>query len=150
MTTDAILILDCRKEENKVIIQKALRKIKPLQKFEDVEEDIPLEMIEKVINVIIGKYCVCIQWISHHKHPLITEDTSMWWSCSLKTDDDHKWLGSFYGATMYELLAKCAIKLYAGTLKDEYRKRSKEQEEERRKRLAEMNKEEEKENDEDW
>lgn len=137
MTTDAILMLDCRKEENKVIIQKALRRIKPLMKYEDMGEDIPLEMIEKVINVIIGKYCVCIQWISHHKQPA-DMDTSMWWSCSCKTDDTHKWIGSWYGATMYELLAKTAIRLYAGTLKEEFVRRTPEQEEERRKRLAEL------------
>jgi hypothetical protein len=150
VTTDSILMLDCRKEENKAIIQKALRKIKPLMKYEEVEEDIPLEMIEKVINVITGKYCVCIQWISHQKQPLFTNDNSVWWSCSCKTDDDHKWIGTWYGATMYELLAKTALRLYVGTLKEEFRKRDMKKEEEKKKRLAQWNDDKENDDGEEW
>lgn len=141
MTTEHILLLDCREDENKEIIQKALRKIKPLKRYENLEDDVPLEMIEKVINVITSKYCICIQWISHHKQPIIANDSSIWWSCSLKTDNDHKWLGSFYAATMYELLAKCAIKMYSCTVNNSIKKRDPIEEEERKQRLMQMEKE---------
>lgn len=110
MTTQQILNLNTRKNpEANEIIQKVLRKIKPLSKYEDMEEDIPLELVEKVIHTIVGKYHVGIQWISHESRLSIPE---IYWSVSIKSTDAHKWLGSIQGATMYELLAKTAIKLY--------------------------------------
>ena len=47
--------LDCRKEENKEIIQKVLRKIKPLSKY-SVGECIPISALEKAITVMTKKY----------------------------------------------------------------------------------------------
>ena len=51
MKTEDIINLDCRKEENKEIIQKVLRKIKPLSRYPD-GCDIPFEAIEKAITVM--------------------------------------------------------------------------------------------------
>ena len=49
MKTEQILNLDFRKEENQGIIQKVLRKIKPLSKYSD--EVVPIEAIEKLVRV---------------------------------------------------------------------------------------------------
>lgn len=130
MTTQQILNLNTRTNPGaEVTIQKALRKIKPLSKFEGVEENIPLELVEKVIHTIVSKYHVGIQWISHESRLNIPE---VYWSVSIKTTDDHKWLGSIQGATMYELLAKTAIKLYVLVKNEELTVRD--ADEERRKR----------------
>ena len=60
MKTEDIINLDCRKEENKEIIQKVLRKIKPLSRYPD-GCDIPFEAIEKAITVMCKKYCLRIK-----------------------------------------------------------------------------------------
>lgn len=117
MTTQQILNLNTiRNPEANEIIQKVLRKIKPLSKYEDMEEDIPLELVERVIHTIVSKYHVGVQWISHESRLSIPE---VYWSISIKTTDTHKWLVSIQAATMYELLAKTAIKLYSLAKSDE-------------------------------
>lgn len=117
MTTQQILNLNTRiNPEGNEIIQKALRKIKPLSKYEDVKEDIPLELVEKVIHTIVSKYNIGVQWINHESRMMIPE---VYWSVSIKTTDNHKWVCSIQGATMYELLAKTAIKMYIMVKNDE-------------------------------
>lgn len=134
MTTQQILNLNTRKNpEANEIIQKVLRKIKPLSKYEDMEEDIPLELVEKVIHAIVSKYHVRIQWITHESRLSIPE---VYWSISVKTDDTHKWLGSIQAATMYELLAKTAIKLYSLVKAEEVTVRDIEEEKNRKERLS--------------
>lgn len=107
MKTEDILNLDCRKEESKEIIQKALKKIKPLSKYSD---EVPLEAIEKLIGVLTKKYSIRIQSINLS---FVEENGSLYYSCSIKEDDEHQWLGNCYGITIYELLSKVAIKLYS-------------------------------------
>lgn len=108
MKTDEILNLDYRKEESKEIIQRVLRKIKPLSKFSE-ENDVPIEAIEKVIRVMVNKYAITPQWmtISYHEHEFGI------YSISVKTLDTHKWIGNVYGMCLYEVFAKLAIKIYS-------------------------------------
>ena len=63
MKTEQILNLDYRKEESQEIIQKVLRKIKPLSKYSD-ESNIPIEAIEKLIRVLVQKYEITPQWMT--------------------------------------------------------------------------------------
>lgn len=108
MKTEQILNLDYRKEESKEIIQKVLRKIKPLSKFSD-EEMIPLEAIEKTVKVLVNKYEIMPQWMTmNHREPVIGI-----YSIGVKTADTHEWLGNVYGMCLYELFAKLAIKMYS-------------------------------------
>ena len=108
MKTEQILNLDFRKEENKEIIQKVLRKIKPLSRY-SVEEDIPLEKIEKVVHVLANKYEITPQWLnmSYRSNGLGI------YSVGVKTTTDHRWLGNVYGFCLYEVFAKLAIKMYS-------------------------------------
>ena len=108
MKTNDLLNLDCREEKSKRIIQKALKIIKPLAKYSD-EQIIPLEKIEKAINIMTNKYAMCIQWITPSK----CEEKYMLYSLSIKNDDDYSWVGTVYGVTIYEVFAKCAILMYA-------------------------------------
>jgi hypothetical protein len=108
MKTEQILNLDYRKEESKEIIQKVLRKIKPLSKFSD-EEQIPLEAVEKLVRVLSQKYMITPQWMNIS----LRDGVSSIYSIGVKTTTDHKWLGNVYGMCLYEVFAKLAIKMYS-------------------------------------
>ena len=105
MKTMELLNLDCTKEENAEIIQKALKRIKPFSKCED---DVELELLEKFIQKISRKYHIMIQWIT----PTFTDKIESMYSASFKRTDDHSWLGNVYGKSIYELYAKIVIKMY--------------------------------------
>lgn len=106
MKTEDILSLDCREEENKKIIQKALRRLKPFKNF-DIDEDVPLEKIEKFLEILQRKYEVNIQYAM----PANLKNEVTWWTLSMKRTDNHVWLGSVYGHSIYEVLCKAAIKM---------------------------------------
>ena len=110
LTTKELLNLDCRREENKEIIQKALHRIPKISKtlFEGTE--VPLEMIEDGIHHIIKKYKIRVQWISLNCHDNITTTI---YQVSLISTKDLKWIGNVYGASIYEALAKTFLKMYA-------------------------------------
>ena len=106
MKTEEILNLDYREKENKEIIQKVLRKIKPLSKYSD--EIVPLEEIEKLIRVLHQKYEIEPQWMTISYEPIIGI-----YSISIKTTTDHRRIGTVYGMCLYEVFSKLAIKMYS-------------------------------------
>ena len=131
MKTEQILNLDFRKKENKKIIQKVLRKIKPLSKYSD-EEDIPLEKIEKVVKVLANKYEITPQWLNMSYR---SNECSIY-SIGIKTTTNHKWLGNVYGMCLYELFAKMAIKMYSEIRSGNIPERTPNKQEKERERLA--------------
>lgn len=138
MKTEQILRLDYREEESKEIIQKVLRKIKPLSKYSDEYGDIPLEAIEKLIRVLYQKYEITPQWMSMS----LNEPIVNIYSIGVKTTTDHKWLGTVYGMCLYETFAKLAIKMYSEIKQGNVAQRTKTNEEKERELLAEKVKEE--------
>ena len=131
MKTEQILNLDYRKKENKEIIQKVLRKIKPLSKYSD-EVDVPIEAIEKLIHVLVQKYEILPQWMNMtYFEPIIGI-----YSISIKTTTDHKSLGDEYGMCLYEVFAKLAIKMYSDIKSKNIHVRTMTKEEKQRERLA--------------
>ena len=124
MKTEQILNLDYRKEETKEIIQKVLRKIKPLSKHSD-EYDIPLEAIEKVVRILSQKYEIAPQWMTISLH----ESAVNIYSIGVKTTTDHRWLGTVYGMCLYEVFAKLAIKMYSEVKQGNIEPKAKEKEE---------------------
>lgn len=130
MKTEQILNLDFREEESKEIIQKVLRKIKPLSKYSD--EEVPLEAIEKVVRVLSEKYEIVPQWISVFYIP----NTKNCYSVSVKTTTNHEWLGTIYGICLYELFAKLAIKMYSEVKSGKIQERKMSQEEKDREAIA--------------
>lgn len=131
MKTEQILNLDCRKEENKEIIQKVLRKIKPLSKYSD-EIDVPIETIEKLVRVLVQKYEITPQWMTmSYFEPILGL-----YSIGVKTTTDHKWLGTVYGMCLYEVFAKLAIKMYSEVKSGNIPIRTMTKEEKQRERLA--------------
>lgn len=131
MKTDQILNLDYTKEENQEIIQKVLRKIKPLSKYSE-EKPIPLEVIEKLIRVLCEKYEITPQWMN------MTYNVSSLgiYSIGVKTTTDHKWIGNVYGMCLYEVFAKLAIKMYSEIKAGRIEVRTMTKEEKQRERIA--------------
>lgn len=131
MKTEQILNLDYRKEENREIIQKVLRKIKPLSKYSD-EIDIPIEAIEKLIRVLTQKYEIMPQWMNmSYFEPILGI-----YSISVKTTTNHEWLGTVYGMCLYEVFAKLAIKMYSDVKSKNIPIKTMTKEEKQRERLA--------------
>lgn len=147
MKTEQILNLDYRKKENKRIIQKVLRQIKPLSKCAD-EEQVPIELLEKTISVLTNKYEIAPQWISMHFTGL-QEGVSAIYSCGVKTTTNHAWLGSVTGHTIYEIFTKLAIKIYSEVRSGNISERTMTKEETQRERLAKKV-DKQKEVEEDW
>ena len=111
MTTSEIMCLDYRKEENQEKIQKVLRKIKPLSKYSD-EEDIPFEVVEKCITVMSKKYCMRIKEFV----PDVWAGKDTIWRATY-LDETNLNTTNIYGMCIYEIFAKCAIKMYGETRK---------------------------------
>lgn len=131
MKTEQILRLDYREEESKEIIQKVLRKIKPLSKYSE-EEQIPLEAIEKLIRILCQKYEITPQWMSMSFHQAILGI----YTIGVKTTTDHSWLGNVYGMCLYEVFAKLAIKMYSEIKQGNIPQKTKTEEEMEREILA--------------
>lgn len=109
MTTYEIINLDYREKKNQKIIQKVLKQIKPLSKYSD-EYEIPISAIEKAIVVMCKKYCMRIRdfvpdvW-SNNEHII--------WRATLINETNLETIDMIYGMSLYEVFAKCAIRLYA-------------------------------------
>lgn len=109
MTTDDILNLDCNEEKNQKILQKVLRKVKPLSKCSD--EYVPIELLEKVIKKISLKYDISIHCIC----PDVSSSSSgIIWKVNI-INKNFKTLKNVFGITMYECLAKTTIYMYSKT-----------------------------------
>lgn len=108
MKTKEIINLDYREKENQEIIQKVLRKIKPLSRYPDGE--IPFEAIEKAINVMCKKYCMRIR---DFVPDVLANKNHTIWKATLINEVNFETLDLIYGITLYEVFAKSAIRLYA-------------------------------------
>lgn len=105
MTTEQIMELDYRESESKEIIQKVLKKIKPLSKY-SVEEDVVLKDIEKVIFVICKKYDTRVVL----RTDVFANDNNIVWRAAVIYETD---ISIVYGISIYEIMAKVAIRIYS-------------------------------------
>lgn len=119
MTTNEILNLDYRKEENKSKIQKVLLKIKPLVKYSE-EEQIPFEALEKMVHLICNKYKVWIRRIM--QSPIASDDGDIW-SCQIVDTDSVDIIKEVYGICLYEIFAKLVIFLWSAKEKGKIKRR---------------------------
>lgn len=104
MKTEEILNLDYRVDENKTIIQKVLRKIKPLSNY-DISEDIPFDKLEKLLVKYIRKYNFYVQAI----YPIFMPDGVEIYRAVVADKSTKKMIKSVYGCCLYELYAKLNI-----------------------------------------
>lgn len=123
MTTDDILNIDCRKEENKTKLNRFLYNVKPIQKKmgNDKTKKIPLTVLENVLHGICIKYGYRTQGFM----PVYLEDENdktkkVFWAYSVSVMDENKsWKGMVYGKTLWETVAKVIIKIYSEIKKGE-------------------------------
>lgn len=124
MTTNQILNLDYRLEENKKIIQKVLRQVKPLSRYSE-DEEIPMSALEKAIYVMSKKYEMRIHSIAPD---IWSAEKTTIWRASIISDRNLTIRGNVYGISLYELSAKIVIKMYSEIklgipeIREEYRR----------------------------
>lgn len=109
MTTKQILELDCRTEENKKVIQRVLRQIKPLSRY-SVEQPVPLEAIEKAITVMSKKYDMAVREFILDSQ---SNGKGTIWMANVVGSTDMGTISLVYGLGVYEVLAKVAVCMYA-------------------------------------
>lgn len=109
MTTNQIMNLDCREESNCEVIQKCLRKIKPLAKCKPIE-DIPFYKIERVITVLSKKYNMRVR---EFVPDVWSNEKETIWRAVIIDDRNLNQAGLVYGISVYEVFAKTAIWMYS-------------------------------------
>lgn len=109
MTTNQVINLDYREKKNQEIIQKVLRQIKPLSRYSD-ECEIPFSALEKAITVMCKKYCMRIR---DFVPDVWSNKENTIWRATLIDETNLKTIDMVYGISLYEVFAKCAIRLYA-------------------------------------
>jgi len=109
MTTKQIINLDYRIEENKEIIQKVLKQIKPLFKYSVEGQEIEISSIEKVIYIMCKKYEMRVNSLTPD---IQANNTCIIWRATIISDKNLTIIDCIYGISIYEVLAKTAIRLY--------------------------------------
>lgn len=109
MTTEQILNLECKTEEEKRIIQKELKKIKPFKKYSE-EENVKINDLEKLIFVLSKRYMMRIREITFHF--MVNENAWVWRSVLISDKTLHT-LNVCYGTNVYDILSKSALMMYS-------------------------------------
>lgn len=106
MKKNDVIELDCRNGKNKELLNKRVHELKPFAKHK--ENEVKIEDLEKYVRLISKKYNVCPQWIMMD---VFASNASMVYSCSVLKKDTREYLGVVYGASLYELMSKLAVKM---------------------------------------
>lgn len=118
MKTEDILNIDCRTEEGKKKVNSFLWKIKPIKKLNIPKGCIvDTENLEKVLHGISIRYGYETQGFT----PYYEEHKKFVFYSSNVTKIENKerhWIGTVYGVTLWEVLAKTIIKIYSEILKE--------------------------------
>lgn len=112
MTTNQLLELDCREDENQRIVQKALKLIKPLKNEVGI---VPIEKLERAIKVMCEKYDM---WVRELCPDVQAGEKHIVWRSSIINVKNLKTIGVVYGCTLYEVVAKTTIFIYSETRKE--------------------------------
>jgi hypothetical protein len=108
VTTKELLNLDCREDGSIELLQKALRLIPPLAKYDT--EDIPVHKIEKAITVLTKKYNMRIRELVPD---VWANEKEVIWRSTIINDNNLATAQIVYGISLYECLAKTAICMYS-------------------------------------
>ena len=113
MKVKDILNMDYSSPENRDVMQKKLRGIKPFRDI-PVNEEIPLEKLEKYIGLVQRKYALQIDYIC----PTFIPDENNLYSVTVRNTSTNKYLTYIYSKTIYEAFVKVSILYYALTKGD--------------------------------
>lgn len=117
MKTEDILNLDCRKQENKEILEKYLMKVKPVKRLYEKEGELTTELLEKAMHGIITHYDFSIA--TQGIRPYYEDGKFIYYVVDmLRGKKERTWWGCVYGVTMWEIIAKIIIKMYGEILKE--------------------------------
>lgn len=105
MKTEEILNLDCRKENQKALLCKFLKKI---PYAEGQSKIFRVKDLEDII------YNMCV-WEGYRLQSIETiySTESFRYVAGIKDVNGNRWVGNTYGLTLWELLAKGIVKIYA-------------------------------------
>lgn len=108
MKVKEILNLNYSESQNKDIIQKKMRGIKP---FRDIPSniEIPLEKLEKYIGLVQRKYALQIDYIC----PVFIPEENNLYSATVRNTASNEYYTYIYGKSIYEVFAKISILYYA-------------------------------------
>lgn len=115
-----VMILDCRKEENKKKLNQILLKIKPIknkmQKSGYRKTDIvPIDFLESFIQLMYKNKGYCTQWIT-----TCYDETKKFLHYSVGVlDKKRKWIDNVNSKTLWGLYAKVSILMYNDCMKGE-------------------------------
>lgn len=108
-TTKEVLALDYYADNNAALFQKCLRKIKP---FENEEDDVKLDLLEKYVGLVCRKYDFQIDYIN----PMYVKAEKRNLYSSVVRDKKSKtnqYITEVYASSIYELFVKLSILFYS-------------------------------------
>ena len=125
MKTEDILNLDCTDGNNLEQINKFMWKVKPVARILEKNhytktKQAPLELLEQALHGIMLRYGYRIQGINtYYETEEGKEIEFVFYTASLlKIRDTREWIGNVYGKTLWEIVAKTIIKVYADLKKE--------------------------------
>lgn len=127
MKTEDILNLDCNKEKNRDILSDYLWKIKPLEKYFAKNGYIKrcalgykeLLLLEEFLQQLCIRYDYRHQGFNSYIETTDSGSKSkfVFYSCSI-LNPARVWIGTVYGRTLWEIVVKTVIKIYADIKKE--------------------------------
>lgn len=124
---DYLLLLPCDTEQNKKIIEGFIKNLKPAQKvIKDMDADVTIEQLEKIVQMICKKYNYRTQGILDCYDSRTNNFFMYHVSIMHRTEENRRWIGDASGATLWETMAKIIIKI----VDDIYKERAKKDAEE--------------------
>lgn len=109
MKTSELLELDYSDRGSRDIIQKALRKIKPLSGY--VDEEVPMGKVEKAATILSGKYGMVVRNISLDMRS--GKYGTPVYRAHIVDEKTLNEIGVVFGICLYEIMAKVVILMYA-------------------------------------
>lgn len=122
ITTEHLVSLDCTKEENKIKLNKFLWKVKPVAKLAEREGiktngKLSVELLENALMGICEHYGYNLQGIEAYRETnRKNKKVFQFWHMGL-LNSERKWIGTVNGITLWEVVAKSIIKIYADIVK---------------------------------
>lgn len=122
ITTEHLVSLDCTKEENKIRLNKFLWKIKPVAKLAEREGiktngKLHIELLENALMGICEHYGYNLQGIeAYREEDKKNKKVFQFWHMGL-LNSERQWIGTVNGITLWEVVAKSIIKIYADIVK---------------------------------
>lgn len=110
MKVKDILNMDYSNPQNKDVMQKKMRGIKPFRDI-PVNEEIPMEMLEKYVGLVQRKYALQIDYIC----PVYVPEENNLYSATIRNTASNEYYTYIYGKTIYEVFVKISILYYALT-----------------------------------